>query len=141
MKEISRRTVLAGAVASTAALGLPAATAAAGPAREEPPTDNACAELGATQVCVTVREVQDVSALQYVITNGGTQEETYTVWYTDLTGGPESGKVKETVAAGGAVVGYFYGAIQHCFTLHACDESGTECVALGPVCGPNPSDG
>ncbi|MFF3490578.1 hypothetical protein ACFYWS_04450 [Streptomyces sp. NPDC002795] len=141
MKEIPRRAVLVGAVASTVALGLPTAAAAERPAREEPPASSACGELGTTQVCVTAREMQDVTSLQYVITNGGAQEMTYTAWYVDATGGPESGKVKETVEAGGTVVGYFYGAVQHCFTLHLCDAAETECVVLGPVCGPYPSDG
>ncbi|WP_328630872.1 hypothetical protein [Streptomyces sp. NBC_00356] len=139
MKQISRRTVLAGAAASTLALGLPTAAAEAEPAREEPPLSSACGELGTTQVCVTAREVQDVTGLQYVITNAGEQEMTYTVWYVDVTGGPESGKVKETVEAGGTVVGYFYGAVQHWFTLHLCDEAETECVVLGPVSGPYPT--
>lgn len=139
MKQISRRTVLAGAAASTLALGLPTAAAEAEPAREEPPPSSACGELGTTRVCVNAREVQDVTGLQYVITNGGEQEMTYTVWYVDVTGGPASGKVKETVEAGGMVVGYFYGTVQHSFTLHLCDEAETECVVLGPVRGAYPT--
>ncbi|MGP3775932.1 hypothetical protein ACTWJ8_34420 [Streptomyces sp. SDT5-1] len=140
---MSRRTVLAGAAASSLALGLPAAAstpAAAQPTRDDPPVSSQCGELGSTQVCVTAREVQDVTGLQYVITNNGAQEMTYSVWYVDTTGGPESGKVKETVPAGETVVGYFYGAVQHCFTLHMCDTAETECVVLGPVCGEHPAE-
>ncbi|WP_432180417.1 hypothetical protein [Streptomyces sp. NBC_00063] len=139
MQEMSRRTVLVGATVSTIALGLPTSTADAEPAREAPPVTSVCKALGSTRVCVTAREIQDVTGLQYVITNGGARPMTYTVWYVDVTGGPESGKVKETVEAGETVVGYFYGAIQHCFTLHMCDEAETQCVVLGPVCGPYPS--
>ncbi|MCX5085310.1 hypothetical protein ACFC18_55345 [Streptomyces sp. NPDC056121] len=139
MKEISRRTVLVGATVSTIALGVPVPTADAEPAREAPPVASACGDLGSTQVCVTAREVQDVTGLQYVITNRGARPMTYTVWYVDVTGGPESGRVTETVGAGETVVGYFYGAIQHCFTLHMCHEAESECVVLGPVCGEYPS--
>ncbi|MFB7757060.1 hypothetical protein ACFC18_46955 [Streptomyces sp. NPDC056121] len=139
MKEISRRTVLVGATTSTITLGLPLAAADAAPAREAPPVTSACADLGSTRVCVTAREVQDVTGLQYVITNSGAQPMSYTVWYVDVTGGPESGKVTETVEAGKTVVGYFYGVIQHCFTLHMCHEAESECVVLGPVCGAGPS--
>ncbi|MFI8785280.1 hypothetical protein [Streptomyces sp. NPDC055105] len=147
MKETSRRTVLVGTAAAMISLGLPASTAGAEPAQEEPPAtarekrpaDGACGMLGSAEVCVTAREVQDVTGLQYVITNSGTQPMTYTLWYEDTTGGPESGKVTETVKAGEVATGYFYGAVQHCFTLHACEEAGTACITLGPVCGEIPS--
>jgi len=148
MKEISRRTILVGAAAATIALGLPASAACAEPAKEEPLATakkaplatSDCGDLGSTGVCVTAREVQDVTGLQYIITNGGDQPVTYTVWYVDVTGGPESGRVTETVEAGKNAVGYFYGALQHCFTLHVCQEGGAACITLGPVCGEYPSD-
>ena len=147
MKDTSRRTVLVGAAAAMIGLGLPASTADAKPAPEEPPATSKerqpatsiCGNLGSTEVCVSAREVQDVTGLQYVMTNGGTEPMTYTVWYVDTTGGPESGKVTETVNAGETVTGYFYGAIQHCFTLNVCEEAETACIALGPVCGENSS--
>ncbi|MEU8893784.1 hypothetical protein [Streptomyces sp. NPDC048442] len=147
MKEMSRRTALAGAVAAVTALALPASSAGAEPAREKTPTTvkekrsatSTCGMLGSTGVCVTAREVQDVTGLQYVITNGGSQPMTYTLWYVDTTGGPESGRVTETVQAGQTVTGYFYGAVQHCFTLYVCEEAGDACITLGPVCGEGPS--
>ncbi|WP_329569330.1 hypothetical protein [Streptomyces sp. NBC_01361] len=147
MKETSRRTVLVGAAATVIALGLPASTAGAESGPEEPPATakgkrqatSTCGNLGSTRVCVTAREVQDVTGLQYVITNGGARPMAYTVWYVDTTGGPESGRVTETVKAGETATGYFYGAIQHCFTLHVCEEAGTACITLGPVCGEEPA--
>ncbi|MFG2500764.1 hypothetical protein ACGFSB_21420 [Streptomyces sp. NPDC048441] len=147
MRENSRRTVLIGAAAAMITLGLPASTADAKPTQEEPPTTakeersatGTCGKLGSTEVCVTAREVQDVTGLQYVITNGGAQPMTYTVWYVDTTGGPESGRVTETVQAGETATGYLYGAVHHCFTLHVCEEAGTACITLGPVCGEGPS--
>jgi hypothetical protein len=147
MKDMSRRTVLVGAAAAVTALGLPASSARAEFAQEKPPatakgkrsSTGTCGMLGSTEVCVTAREVQDVTGLQYVITNGGSQPMIYTLWYVDTTGGPESGSVTETVEAGEAVTGYFYGAVQHCFTLYVCEEAGNACISLGPVCGEGPS--
>ncbi|NBE52411.1 hypothetical protein [Streptomyces boluensis] len=138
MKEISRRSVFVGAAASTIALGVSASAADAAPAREEPPLSSECKTLGSTQICVTAREVQDVTGLQYIITNNGSQAMTYKVWYVDVSGGPESGKVTRTVEAGEVYVGYFYGAIQHYFTVHMCDETETECVVIGPLIGELP---
>ncbi|MEU6657775.1 hypothetical protein [Streptomyces sp. NPDC046821] len=135
MKEISRRTVLAGTAVSTVALGLPASTAVAEPAGDEPPPTTAEGKLGSSPISVTAREVQDVTGLQYVITNGGSRPMTYVVWYVDVTGGPASGRVTETAEAGESVAGYFYGAVHHCFTLHVSDEAGAESAVLGPVCG------
>ncbi|MDI3403980.1 hypothetical protein [Streptomyces cavernicola] len=137
MTEISRRTVFVGAAASTLALGLSTSASGAEPVRAAQPSSE-CKELGSTQVCVHAREVQDVTGLQYVITNNGSQTMTYRVWYVDVTGGPESGKVTVTVEAGETFVGYFYGTLQHYFTLHMCDETETECVVLGPVVGELP---
>ncbi|MGW7411795.1 hypothetical protein [Streptomyces sp. NPDC054863] len=148
MKEMSRRTVLVGAAAAVTALGLPASSAGAAPVQEKPPTTakekrsatGTCGMLGSTEICVTAREVQDVTGLQYVLANGGDQPMTYTLWYVDTNGGPESGRVTETVQAGKTVTGYFYGAVQHCFTLYVCEEAGNACLTLGPVCGEDPSD-
>lgn len=103
MKETSRRTVLVGAAAAMISLGLPASTAGAEPAQEEPPATarekrpaaGARGMLGSAEVCVTAREVQDVTGLQYVITNSGTQPMTYTLWYEDTTGGPNQARSRK----------------------------------------------
>ncbi|MEV6103437.1 hypothetical protein AB0M28_01825 [Streptomyces sp. NPDC051940] len=141
MKEISRRTVLAGTAAATIAMGVPATACAESPKnKKQQQATSDCGDLGSTGVCVTARAVQDVTGLQYVITNNGDRTMTYTAWYVDQTGGPESGRVTHTVNAGENFVGYFYGALEHCFTLHVCQDDGAACLTLGPVCGEHPSD-
>ncbi|OAH10099.1 hypothetical protein [Streptomyces jeddahensis] len=149
MEKISRRAVLAGAATATIALSLPASAACAKPAKEkEKEKEQAlatsdCGELGSMQACVTARQVQDVSGIQYDISNGGNEPASYTVWYVDVNGGPESGRHTVSVDSGESAVGYFYGDLGHCFTLHVCSAAEGEeeqCLVLGPVCAEYPSD-
>lgn len=140
MEEISRRAVLIGTAAATIALTLPASAACAKPVKGEVKEKEKaletidCGELGSTQACVTARQVQDVSGIQYEITNGGGEPATYTVQYVDVNGGPESGPRTVSADPGETVIGYFYGDLGHCFTLHVCPAEGNECLTLGPVC-------
>ncbi|WP_119104045.1 hypothetical protein [Streptomyces sporangiiformans] len=136
MQEISRRTVLVGAVTATAALSLPPSAAEAKPkpvaaAALDPTT---CAMLGSTQACVTARSAMDVTSLQYTLTNSGEAAASYTISYLDVDGGPEGNPRTVSVGPGETVIGYFSGELQHCFTLQICPESGGDCVVLGPVC-------
>jgi hypothetical protein len=137
MKEISRRTVLAAAASVTATLSLPpsaAAVATKPPAGGGAAVPTACGMMGNTQACVTARTVMDVTQIQYTLTNSGNTPASYNVWYVDETGGPEASSRTVSVEAGESTIGYFYGDLQHCFTLHTCPEAGGECLILGPVC-------
>ncbi|MBA4860312.1 hypothetical protein H1V43_02715 [Streptomyces sp. PSKA54] len=146
MEKISRRAVLAGAATATIALALPVSTARAKPAREKEKSLAAttdCGELGSMQACATARQVQDVSGIRYEITNSGSEPASYSVWYVDVNGGPESGRRTISVDAGETAVGYFYGDLGHCFTLHVCSAAEGEedqCLILGPVCAEYPSE-
>jgi hypothetical protein len=151
MEKISRRAVLAGAATATIAVSLPASAACAKPAKEDEKekgkqkslATSDCGELGSMQACVTARQVQDVSGIQYEISNGGASPASYTVRYVDVNGGPESGTRTVSVDAEESAVGYFYGDLGHCFTLHVCSAAEGEedqCLVLGPVCAEYPSD-
>jgi len=139
MQEISRRAVLAGAAIVPIALGLPGSAAAANsaarakPAQQEPFGPGACGELGSTRVCVTAQEVLNVTGLEYTLTNGGNTPASYTLSYVDLAGGPEGRPRTVSLEAGESVIDYFYGDLQHCFTLRVC-KTGGDCLTLGPVC-------
>jgi hypothetical protein len=136
---------LAGTAAAAAVLGFPASAAYAesteqGPSPDEVRSPTLCGDLGTATICFTVRQQEDVAGLQYIITNNGDQQATFTVSYTDVNGGPTAPSQGVGVPPGESVIDYFYGELEHCFILKVCVAGTDQCLVLGPACATTMAD-
>ncbi|HET9168519.1 MAG TPA: hypothetical protein VFN97_03750 [Actinospica sp.] len=144
--QITRRGLLTAAVLVAAVPG----TAAAAPAKPAPAAAKAAPAApshhprstgvrtdvtgseGNASVTVSVMPVQDVTAIDYTITNVGVIADTFTVWTTDLDNGRQSRKLYFNLDAGDSDSAEVYGRLNHSFQVNVCQSDGT-CFTVGPV--------
>ena len=141
LSEITRRTFLATTAATTAvalASG-PATAAAAGPRRPARPRirQDVQDQQGNAGITVSVTLTQDVTVIDYTITDVGSIPDTFTVWYTDLNNGRQSRKLHYPLDPGQSASAEVYGSLNHSFLVNVCQSDGT-CFSVGPV-GPGPT--
>ena len=138
--QITRRGLLAAAVVVAAVPGTAAAAAtprpkpAAGRGTRAAVRDDVTVtgSQGNASVTVSVRTVQDVTAIDYTITNVGVIADTFTVWTTDLDDGRQSRKLYYNLAAGDSDAAEVYGRLNHSFQVNVCQSDGT-CFTVGPI--------
>ena len=131
-----RRTVFTAAVLAT--VGLTAAHASAlSSTRTSMPTgvrSPTCNSDGVASLCVSTLDTQDVTAINYQVTQLD-GPGSYTVTNTNTTSGQTS--LPQTVgplAYQGVGAGTFYAQIQRCYNVTLVSTPGTSLTA-GPVCG------
>ena len=144
MPDISRRSLLTAATIALISGGGTAAAAAAAQAGRKPrprsplpaPRDTG-AEQGNAAITVSPATTQDVTKIQYTITDVGSAPDTFTVWYTDQNNGRQSRKLTYTLDPGDSASDVVYGPVNHSFVINVCQSDGS-CFTVGPV-GPGPS--
>jgi hypothetical protein len=138
--EITRRAFLTTALATTAVAlaSVPASAAAAGPPSRARSRDKQDVQVqqGNASITVTVLPEQDVTAIDYTITDVGSVPDTFTIWYSDLNNGRESRKIDYPLNPGESASAEVYGRLNHDFLVNVCQSDGT-CFTVGPV-GPGP---
>jgi hypothetical protein len=118
-----RRLALALVVAGAAGW-LSASPAAAG---------SACGQDGVATLCVTARQVQDVLAIDYQVSQYD-GPGTYSLYYVDATGGsPSTSTTIGPLGFQGLSMGTLYAELDHCYNVHLDSTPGTALV-VGPVC-------
>jgi hypothetical protein len=133
--QITRRTFLAATTVAVAAR--PAtATAAATPAPRHPTRSAARQDIttqqGNASITVYLVPVQDVTAINYTITNIGVLPDTFTVSTTDLDNGRQSRELTFDLDPGESSSAEVFGSLNHSFQLNVCQSDGT-CFTVGPV--------
>ena len=142
MPDISRRSLLTAATIALASGGGTAAAAAEAGRKPRPraalpnPRDTG-GEQGNAAITVSLLNTQDVTEIQYTITNVGAAPDTFTVWYTDQNNGRQSRKLTYTLDPGDSANDEVYGPVNHSFVINVCQSDGS-CFTVGPV-GPGPS--
>lgn len=136
MPHISRRGFLAAAAgaAVTSTLG-PVACASAAPASAasaQPSPPATSGKQGTATASVTLTQAQDVTAINYTITNVSAHPDTYKVSYVDEVNGRSSRETVIHVPAGGTQTGVLYGSLNHNFTVIVGLSDGTS-LRLGPL--------
>lgn len=133
--QISRRTFLS-ATAVALAVGPATAAAAAMPSpghgTRSVVRQDITTEQGNASITVSVWMVQDVTTIDYTITNVGILADTFTVWTVDLNNGRASRKIAYALDAGASVSAEVYGRLNHSFQVNVCQSDGT-CFSVGPV--------
>ena len=128
----SRRALLTYSAVWTSVLLAPASAHAdtgRSSARRAIATDTTGATFNAA---VTAREVQDVTAIVYDVTNLQATTENYSLSYVDDRTGRQS-KVKViTVDPGQTETATLYGGLNRSFTAKVCPDT-SPCVVVGPV--------
>lgn len=133
--QISRRTFLA-AGALVAVATPTTAYAASTPAPRRPARSavrqDVTTRQGDASVTVSLTPIQDVTAIDYTITNIGFLPDTFTVSTTDLNDGRMSRKLSYELDPGESASDEVYGSLNHSFQLNVCQSDGT-CFTVGPV--------
>jgi hypothetical protein len=156
MTQLSRRGFLIAAAGCSAGLLLPGATSAAAattpavprqtgrPANSASSAADVCTpnstpsvlqasgQLGTVSALVRVRQVRDVTALRYQLTNTSDAPDTYVVSYTDDITTFDSHAVTITLQPGQVKRGALHGYLYHQFTFYVDLSDGTT-LTLGPV--------
>ena len=134
----TRRAFLAATAVVLAAPGCATADDKPAPHEHQPRASSTSApptitgRQGNASITVSVTPVQDVTAIDYTLTNVGDTADTFTVWTTDLDDGRESRKLFYPLAAGGSVSAEVYGRLKHSFQVNVCQSDGS-CFSFGPV--------
>lgn len=133
----SRRALLTYSAAWTSVLIAPA-SASADTGRSSTRRAIAADPTGATlNVAVTAREVQDVTAIVYDVTNLQAATENYSLSYVDDRTGRESRAKVITVDPGETGTATLYGGLNRTFTAKVCPDT-SPCVVVGPVSAESP---
>jgi hypothetical protein len=136
LPEITRRTFLA-----TTTVALASGSTAAAAAGPRPPArprirQDVQDQQGNAGITISVTPAQDVTEIDYTITDVGSVPDTFTVWYTDLKNGRQSRKLSYPLNPGESASAEVYGSLNHSFLVNVCQSDGT-CFSVGPV-GPGP---
>ncbi|MEV6103436.1 hypothetical protein AB0M28_01820 [Streptomyces sp. NPDC051940] len=99
--------------------------------------DTVCEQDGVARLCATAQEVQDVTSIQYTVTQLD-GPGSYQISYVDLSDGftmtPQDVSPLRYQEQG---TGFLYGALQHCFRVVLTSPAGTS-LDVEPVC-PSPA--
>ena len=134
-QQITRRAFLA--ATAIVAVAVPATTAAAATPSPKHSTRAAVREAitttqGNASVTVSASVVQDVTAINYTITDISPLPDTFTVSVTDLNNGRQSRKIAYALGSGDSASAIVYGALNHTFQVNVCQSDGT-CFTVGPI--------
>jgi hypothetical protein len=140
--QFTRRSFLAVGAATAVVVAAPACAAASSKptpntstrhtTRSATPTNDVTVTQGNASITVSLRAVQDVTAIDYTITNVGPIGDEFTVSTTDLNDGRQSRKLNYSLEPGDSDSAEVYGRLQHSFQVNVCQSDGT-CFTVGPI--------
>jgi hypothetical protein len=134
MSVLSRRGFLVAAAVCAVSVGTAAAPALAdcAPATDPVSPMSATGQQGTASVSVELTLLQDVTAIQYTLTNISDAPDIYTVTYNDQVTGRDSRESVIQLPAGGVQSTVVYGSLNHKFTFNVGLSDGTT-LTLGPL--------